>query len=242
MSIRRTRHMSATTAERLLAGAGGESVDDQHPALAAVLAASTGPARPVELIGLHQAVAGFRAAQLHPVLPPRRQSVIKTALVKLLTVKAAAVAVVAVGAGGVALAATTGTLPNPLSNHANPAASAGISHASQHPSAPGHGPSNADPSPSLVGLCHAFTAGAGADHGKALESPAFRALITAAGGKDKVDAYCTTLLAASASESAHPGGQVSDHPTGAPATHQTGAPTTHQTGGPTEHPTSHPSH
>ncbi|HTI26571.1 MAG TPA: PT domain-containing protein [Kutzneria sp.] len=103
------------------------------------------------------------------------------------------------------------------------------------------GPSSADPSPSLVGLCHAYTAGAGADHGKALENPTFSALITTAGGKDEVDAYCTTLLAASPAESAHPG-QPSDHPSGAPTGHPTGDPTDHPTGRPSQQPTVRPSH
>lgn len=49
------------------------------------------------------------------------------------------------------------------------------------------------PSPSLVGLCHAYTAGAGSEHGKALDNPAFSALITAAGGRTGVDAYCAAL-------------------------------------------------
>ncbi|MEU7875173.1 PT domain-containing protein [Dactylosporangium sp. NPDC049140] len=242
MSIRRTRRITAATAERLLADAGSDRIDDQHHLLAAVLAASAGPAQPAELIGRRQAVAGFRTAQLHPAPPQRRQSVIKTALVKLLTVKAATVAVLAVGAGGVALAATTGALPNPLNSHANPAASAGDSHLSARPSASEHGPGNANPSPSLVGLCHAYTAGAGAEHGKALENPAFGALITAAGGKDKVDAYCAKLLATSASESARPGGQPSEHPTGAPTNHPTGAPTSAPTNHSTGRPSPQPSH
>ncbi|WP_432826070.1 hypothetical protein [Dactylosporangium sp. CA-092794] len=241
MSIRRTRRITAATAERLLAGAGGDRVDDEHRALAAVLAASAGPARPAELTGLHEAVAGFRAAQLHRVPAPRRPSVIKTALVKPLTVKAAAVAVVVVGAGGVALAATTGALPNPFNSHAGPAGSAGIAGAgaSARPSVPGHGPSSAGPSPSLVGLCHAYTAGA--DHGKALDNPAFSALITAADGKDKVDAYCTRLLAASPSEGAHPTGAVGDHPGGAPTSHQAG-PAAHPTGRPSQQPSARAGH
>src|SRR5438445_667751 len=99
MSIRRTR-IDAATSERLLAGG---RVEDHHHRLAAVLAASAGPARPAELTGLHRAVAGFRSAQLQPVPLPRRQSQVKTALLKLLTVKAAIVTTLALGAGGVAL-------------------------------------------------------------------------------------------------------------------------------------------
>jgi len=68
--------------------------------------------------------------------------------------------------------------------------------------------SQGTPTPSLVGLCHAWLAGAGAEHGKARSNPAFTVLITAAGGSDAVDAYCTTLLGASPS----PSGEDSDEP------------------------------
>jgi hypothetical protein len=155
---------------------------------------------------------------------------IKATLLKLLTVKAALVAAVVVGTGGVALAASTGAIPNPLSNHPAPAASESKSHpdATDASARPG----NADPSPSLVGLCHAYLAGAGSEHGKALESPAFQALLTAAGGKANADAFCTGILA-----SAKP-----DHPTGQPTDHPTGHATDHPSGRPTDHPSTHPSH
>lgn len=161
---------------------------------------------------------------------------LKTALLKLLTVKAAAIAAVVVGTGGVALAASTGALPNPLhGHHPVPAASADPSHLGGRPTASGH-PGNADPSPSLVGLCHAYTAGAGSDHGKALDSPAFKALLTAAGGKTNVDGFCTNLLTTASAHpdetpTGHPGGKPSDlpteHPIGRPSEHPTGAPNPH---------------
>jgi hypothetical protein len=44
-------------------------------------------------------------------------------------------------------------------------------------------------------LCRAYSAGQKATHGKALESSAFSALIKAAGGKDKVAAYCARTVA-----------------------------------------------
>jgi PT repeat len=240
MSTERPRRMSARTAEDLLDRAGG---DAQHPLLAATLRAAAGPARPGELAGRHQALAAFNRARQDPVVCQRRPSMIKTTLLKLLTVKAATIAAVVVGTGGVALAASTGAIPNPLNNHPAPAASASKSH----PGAPDASarPGNADPSPSLVGLCHAYTAGAGSDHGKALESPAFQALLTAAGGKDKVDAFCTGILA-SAKPTDHPTGQPSEQPTEHPTEHPTGQPTEHPTGQPTGHPTgqptTHPSH
>jgi hypothetical protein len=158
---------------------------------------------------------------------------IRTTAVKLLTVKAAAIAALVVGTGGVALAAGTGALPNPLNTHPAPAASAGQSHPGNRPTAPDHPGGNADPSPSLVGLCHAYMAGAGAEHGKALDSPAFQALLSAAGGKTNVDAFCTGLLA-----SATPGGTANGHHDAKPSDHPTGRPRGH----PNAKPSTHPSH
>jgi hypothetical protein len=175
---------------------------------------------------------------------------IKTAVMKLLTVKAGAVVVLAV-TGGVAVAATTGTLPTTLtgSEHGTSGLSSAASHGAGKPSAQpsasqtgknhdgnqngqngnqngdrdGTGPddANGSPSPSLVGLCHAVNAGNKDDHGKALENPAFAALITAAGGKDKVDLFCATLLtsasAAPKEHPSHPAGNTGDHGTGKPS-------------------------
>jgi hypothetical protein len=162
----------------------------------------------------------------------------RTALLKLLTVKAAVVGAVVAGTGGVALAASTGALPNPMHSHPVPAASVDPSHPGGRPATSDH-PGNADPSPSLVGLCHAYTAGAGSEHGKALDSPAFQALLSAAGGTSNVDGFCTKLLATAA---AHPDAAPSDHPGARPSD----VPTAHPAGRPSEHPTGapapHPSH
>ena len=149
---------------------------------------------------------------------------IKSAVVaKLLTLKAAAIAVAAVSAGGVALAASTGVLPlnqapeNP--SHSVPA--------SDHSTGP-----NATPSPSLVGLCTAFLAGAGEDHGKALENPAFSALVTAAGDPENVDSFCAELgVTEPGADRGSGSGSPTDHPTGKPSDV-----------GPTQLPTTPPSH
>jgi hypothetical protein len=119
---------------------------------------------------------------------------LKTAVAKMLTVKAvaAAIAITAVG-GGVALAASNGALPSGLGsgNSANrPAAHA----TGQQASADNENGSDAAPSPSLVGLCRAYAAGVAENPGKALDNPAFGALISAAGDRDKVTDYCTDLL------------------------------------------------
>lgn len=235
MSMNRARRLNARTAEDLLNGAG---VDGQHQRLANVLRAVAGPTQPAELARRHEALAAFGRARLHPDPPQRRQSMIKTAVVKLLTVKAIAVGALLVGTGGVALAASTGALPNPLGNHPTPAASTGQSGSSHGPAASPHPAGSADPSPSLVGLCHAYTAGAGSAPGKALDNPAFHALVAAAGGKDNVGSYCTNLLATT---TAHPSGSASQHPSGRPSTHPTGRPSSHPTGDPSGHPTGAPS-
>ena len=163
---------------------------------------------------------------------------IKTAIAKLLTVKAAALLTV-FAAGGVALAATTGTLPDTLAGL--PGGAPKSAHASARPTPSHPGRPSAMPSQALVGLCHAYLAGAGSDHGKALSSPPFTSLSDAAGGRDKVDAFCTKLVAtspgnASGRPSAHPSGAgdersttgESHEPTSTPsatATHPSGQPT-----------------
>jgi hypothetical protein len=223
MNAYEPRPLSAETAELLL---DGHPVAARHAQrLAQRLAAASAPGFPGELAGEAAATNAFLAAVgTNPALSPGRRTMTKSAVVaKLLTLKAAAVAVAAVSAGGVALAASTNVLPNPFAP-ANPA------HSTPAPGGPTNRP-DATPSPSLVGLCTAYLAGAGADHGKALESPAFSALITAAGGKDNVDAYCAGR-GVTAPGSTHSTSEPSEHPTGQPTTHP----------GPSEHPTGEPSH
>lgn len=120
---------------------------------------------------------------------------IKAALAKVITVKVGLAVGAAVTAGGVALAAGNGNLPNPF--EAKPKAS--HSPAAKDNSAKGN------PSPSLVGLCRAYSAGNKEERGKSLENPAFTALIDEAGGKDKVEGYCDGVL-----RSAAPAGRPSD--------------------------------
>jgi len=247
------RRPDRRTAEQLLDGApaaGG------HP-LNALLAAVAAPARDSELAGEHAAVAAFRAARLTSAAQPRRPL-----LAKLLSAKlAAVVAVLAVAIGGVATAAVIGYLPGPLggnshvappSRTSDPTTSAAIPPLTTHPTTTtttaengdnnAAGASSGTPSPSMTGLCKAFTAGAGSDHGKALDNPAFSALITAAGGRDNVDAYCADLLVGQQKKSSatppttttkekdHGGqghGPPSTHPEPGGPDHPTGPPTTH---------------
>ena len=215
------------------------------------LATAAAPAYPAELDRRPLALAAFQAAHLQSVPEPRRPSLTRSWFTRLPTGKVVALAAVTV-AGGVALAAGSGTLPGPATgNPARPsiapvpgtARPLGTVDATGRPATT---PSRRTPAgavslppTALVGLCHAYLAGAGRSHGKALDSPAFTALITAAGGRDKVEGYCTALLATPPGSAAtHPGkpAKPTDHPTGPPATHPTGPPATHPAGPPATHP------
>lgn len=230
MSPRRFRRIDRKTAEQLLSGRPAGGSDN----LRELLAAAAAPPRAEELAGEQVAIAAFRAAHLTPARQQRRRPVLKSTLATLLTAKVLVPAAATVALGGIATAAATGTLPLP--GHA-PVDSPTISATHiPSPAPPGSEPASeaATPSPSLVGLCRAVTAGAGSEHGKALDSPAFTALITAAGGKDKVPVYCADLL------SDKPG----NPPAGAPESHPTGAPEAphpaHPTGSPSVQPANPP--
>jgi hypothetical protein len=228
MSQHRQR-IDPITAERLMRGARAGSLVDPEP-LAGLLAAAAAPGRPAERTGEEAAVMAFWDA--HLALPPEpRRPMRKTTMAKLAT--ATAVIVLAVGGAGVALAAGLGHLPGAGSSNehatARPAASAASrapasgSANSAHGTAASHDATpSGSPSPNLRGLCTAFQAGAGDNPGKALDNPAFTVLITTAGGKDKVAAYCTTLLATPAGKAPTHPGQASTHaspPTSPPSTH-----------------------
>ena len=197
MSNHHPRRIGRRTAERLLRGAPGDEQVTGHDRLNDLLAAAAAPARDRELAGEQAAMAAFRDARLATAPQRRRPWMLKTALANLLSVKIAAAA--AAAAGGIALAATTGTLPGQQSEKPAPAGTSVVATTSttttEKSKTPDKKPENsASPSPSLKGLCQAYTAGAGAEHGKAHENPAFSALITAAGGADRVPAFCADLL------------------------------------------------
>jgi hypothetical protein len=231
MSTNNHRPVDRDAAEQLF-GAASNGIRSSHPPLTALLAAAAAPGRPSELAGEQASTAAFRAAQLTPIPRPHRLSAVKSVVMKALTVKAVA-ALAATTVGGVALAASTGALPNPLAQPA-PVTSSGLSaadpsatpsraertsgvgsNAVKSPEAvdSSKGPdASAAPESSLLGLCHAYRAITGNVNGnnngnnngnkdkekakrrKALDNPAFTTLITAAGGKDKVDGFCQTLL------------------------------------------------
>jgi hypothetical protein len=203
--------------------------------LARLLAMATAPAAPEELAGAQSAMATFEAVMRShpPILVPRRSAVPS----KVFTIKAAAAALVAVlSLGGIA-AAASGLLPDRASPKADRAAAttgadaaahglgdaaaanlggtaqAGSTHGQGRESAVGPDATGA----ARAGLCRAWQAGQGADHGRRTDSVAFQALADAAGGADKVAAYCEDVLAR-----AHGQGQGSPSNGSAPPT--TGSP------------------
>ena len=108
---------------------------------------------------------------------------------KLLSLKATAVAVVAVlSIGGVA--AATGLVSVQLVAGHAPTASRGASAAHAERGTAVAVDSRSAGEAALGGLCRAYLAGQGGQNGRREDSPAFRALAAAAGGADKIAAYC----------------------------------------------------
>jgi hypothetical protein len=214
------------TLERLLDGRlDAASAPPGYGGLARLLVATSAPAAPEELAGERQALATFAAVMRShpPTLSPRRTAVPR----KVFTMKAAAAALVAaLSLGGVA-AAATGLLPDQASPVANQAAATTAADAAAHDlgkatvanmggtakagSTDGQGRESAvgpdATAAAHAGLCRAWEAGQGGDHGRRMDSVAFQALVDAAGGADKVAAYCRDVAAGSAG--AHGQGQAS---------------------------------
>jgi hypothetical protein len=203
--------------------------------LTRLLAAATAPATPEELAGEQAALATFAAMrQPHPSnLSPRRTAVLS----KVFTMKVAAAALVAVlSVGGIA-AAATGLLPDqasPVADQApattgadaaahglGQAAVANMGGAAQAGSTDGQGRESAvgpdAAAAARAGLCRAWQAGQGADHGQKADSVAFQALVEAAGGADNIAAYCQDVAAGSSADT-HGKSQASPPSVSAPPT------------------------
>jgi len=209
------------TVEQLLTGA---LPPGQAPAgyaqVVQLLAAAAAAPTPGELAGQEAALAELRAvawarppATTAPVLasPPRRRR--RTGL--------AVVVVVGALATGGAAGAATGHLPGPVREAARTILGTGggqappaSTDAGQPPApvkrpagaggglpgsrlgvstsrGPGDGPAA---SPNLEGLCQAFVSGNGTEEGGRLDATAFEALARAAGGQERVPAFCEDLL------------------------------------------------
>jgi hypothetical protein len=255
-----------TKAQRSDIGSGGQAADadldailagndlplDADPALvslAASLAAAT------DASALEQDVPrlvrdAYRDAFATSNPPFDRESARRRPMLRsFLNAKAAAVAV---AAGGLSLggltAAYAGVLPDAAQNLAH--------HAIGAPAAQPHQPAGKPVGPdasgrAAYGLCTAWQHAPG--NGKASNAPAFRNLITAAGGADQVDGYCAAVFAAKdgghgkghghapASHANHPTGKPSALPTQAATGHPTGKPSAMPTQAATGHPTGKPS-
>ena len=114
----------------------------------------------------------------------------------------AAAGAVALLSTGVAFAATGHSPLSGLSGASTQAADPShpdTPHASRTPDPPAGGPSDDSShatgpnTHAFKGLCTAYAAGNKAEHGKAWASPAFTALVTAAGGTDNVATFCATV-------------------------------------------------
>src|SRR5829696_4260799 len=201
--------------------------------VARLLAAVTAPATPEELADAQRTMAAFAAEMRSTPLPlvPWRTAVPR----KVLTIKAAAAALVAVlSLGGVA-AAAGGLLADqasPVADQASvtsgadaaaqglgKAAAADLGGAADAGSAAGQGRTSAvgpdATGAARAGLCRAWQAGQGADHGRRMDAVAFQALAEAAGGADHIAAYCQDVAAGA---SADANGQGSPPSVSAPPT------------------------
>jgi hypothetical protein len=173
-----------------------------RPEIERLLDAARAPARTRELAGERAAVDLFARARLLSSTPllGDETNVTGSARAGLKAAVAAAAAVVLVSTG-VAFAASGHAPWSDLSG-----ATASATHAA-HPTHPTHpsDPASESSEPSddssertgpnahaFGGLCRAYASGSKAQHGHALQSPAFAALVAAAGGADNVATYCGT--------------------------------------------------
>ncbi len=168
-------------------------------------------ATPADAPGEAEALAAFRAARASApsgVLAPTRVH-------RKLAVPIAGALGLALAGGGVAFAASQGAhIPLVTRHHAQPTHPAHPTHpvGPTRAASPTEGPTPTaagTPDPSLRGTCNAWLAHK-SSHGQWSSSPAFSALITAAGGTDEVATYC---------------GLVVTHPTHPPKPTQATSPT-----------------
>ncbi|MEU7654537.1 hypothetical protein AB0C42_24470 [Micromonospora taraxaci] len=182
--------------------------------VARLLAAAAGPVRPGELAGEEAALAAFRAARAEP-----SPSVPHRARRRRLTTGAAAwIGAVAVTAtAGAAFAAVrqdwipvpvapepdraspTPDSPRSGDNTRSPASTPARDTASPRPPSPGTPsaavpPAHSPPAGPLYGQCRAWLAKKPDQREKALRTPGFERLVTAAGGAERVEEYCHRLV------------------------------------------------
>jgi hypothetical protein len=187
------------TVERLFAGRLDPSdVPPGYERVARLLATAAAPAAPEELAGEPLLLAEFEAVvRSHPPTPVPRRA---TMLSRLASVKVAAAVLAAVLSIGGA-AAATGLLPGQAGQAADRAPSTTGAGAAGRGLIGEAAVADLDAA-AKQGLCQAWQAGQGAGHGRRTDSPAFRALAAAAGGADKIAAYCKDTTATDGQEAA----------------------------------------
>jgi hypothetical protein len=177
--------------------------------VAALLAAAAGRGRPGELAGEEAALAAFRAARATPAAAvphrPRGRRLTTGAVAWIGAVAATATA----GAAFAAVARDRGpdpvapmpSRPSPSPQHSGPR-----SHEPGRSAPPGALPPGAPspitatppaslaPTDQLHGLCRAWRAKRPEQREKALRTPAFQRLVTAAGGPAEVEPFCQRLV------------------------------------------------
>lgn len=170
------------------------------PRVDRVLDSLRAPASPRELAREDHAVAEFHRARLVPPTARSRELTPRAARTGLKAALASAAAVALLSTG--AAFAATGHAPWSHAPASASAASSADHPASTRPTRPTHSVPTADESGgaggtpdahAMWGLCRAYLAGAKATHGQALQSPAFVALVLAAGGSDQVATFCAGL-------------------------------------------------
>ncbi len=250
MSNHRHR-LSRRDAERLL-----DDPSAANSVLGTALSAASAPARAGELHREEAAVAAFHTARLTPSPASSGSAGSPSRLAN----RAAARAVIATGAivaltsGGFALAnsAHLPSLPGQASDQATESVAktpkpteateptetaetteSGVGTTETTESAETESPSeSAAPTPNFRGLCNAFQATDRSAHGKSLDSAAFTALATEAGGAEQIATYCVALIG-------EPTKTVKPTPTARPTDKPTpGKPTSKPT--PTNKPTDKP--
>jgi len=215
--------LNPVTAEQLLDGTA-----DTPPALANLLARAAAPGQASELTGEAAALAAFQAAGRSAAYAPARPGTpVRSRPARRRWLVAVAAAVFTFASAGVAVAAATGIIPNPLGpDTSTPTSSDDTSSRGAPP--PGNrgshpaGPTAPPPDAAVDGLCRAYLAQAANGRKEELNNPRFEALVQLAGGADKVAAYCTARLAEPTPGSTTeptPGpthGRPDNHPTGPP--------------------------
>ncbi|MFF0374744.1 hypothetical protein [Actinoplanes missouriensis] len=210
--------MDRKTAESLLRGG-----VPGHP-VAEVLSAAKAPATERELAGEAAAMAAFRSAVAAPAAARGRP------MLRFLSFKVAAAAFATTATvGGVAVAASTGSLPSPIfaSSSAKPSPSSpspspsspspsSLSPSSSSPSSPRafsprpkvspstKPPSSAKPRADLAGLCREFDGRDRDGRSRALNDDRFGELIERAGRRERVERFCSEFRRPRAGFSATP--------------------------------------